>query len=146
MSRERKFRAWDAKAGLMVYFGMFDHDSGWVKCTVVPEGHEDEYTFRGQGGVLMTEYADHVVDLPIMDWISATDVDGNDLYEDDILEFFDPELSEALVRIVWAPEHHGWGYEYLGDDSQYSPYPLSQLGVESYRRTGNLHENPELLT
>jgi len=105
MSREFKFRAWDKKAKKMISWNDLHHRDGLD-------------IFQNP-------------DLEVMQFTGLYDREGNEIYEDDIVE--SPDYYPSLVNFTdgtfWA------GDTFLHDVDYDAPCEI----------LGNLHKNPDLL-
>ena len=140
-NRQRKFRAYDADAELMVY----------------SESHEGDYWFGFQDGQLKawvqttvdsgdpTEPPEPGVDelSDVMDWTGLKDKNGKDIYEGDIVEE-EPDFAGAIIfrngcfRLKYRSVPDGWADEYV---------PVyEEPGFADCEVIGNIHEHPSLLT
>ena len=135
MTREIKFRAWDAKENKM----------SEVMC--------------GFGDMVATEFGsfngleDYEVGVNIfpMQYTGLKDMAGKEIYEGDVITYRCPEcIEEHRAEIMWIDEVACWG---IADHQQQVRNPLSQptadktgIGLISIERTiGNIYENPELI-
>lgn len=145
MSREIKFRAWNGKYMVPAAYG------DWVSFDGV---HYEEAPASGSRNIEIKKVKGTV----LMQFTGLLDVDGKEIYEDDILgcitDFFSGEIH-TLGVVKWFPELCGFTIEakLFKDDegytmTVYSTQENSAEGNKQLKRKvlGNIYENPELLT
>lgn len=141
MARVIKFRGWDTKKKI-VYSA---EEMGKDELTINPDGRG--FVNVNGKSTSQSHYCSHIVPLQFTE---AKDSEGNELYEDDIVEItfhHDPERPKVIGAVKW------------GYDCGFSIYAINSSDVYSMRyktggdwginnaikRIGSIHENPELL-
>lgn len=138
-----KFRAWDNLLNkmLVVYKISFDGpvDGVQVHCYLDDRGAEGstEYAYDGDG-------------LILEQFTGLTDLDGKDIYENDIIHFgsiwcvgdeYDPREEEHIGSVKYRQDYASYVVNCNG-----KIFPLEQvISFDGYSVQGNVHENPELL-
>lgn len=129
-----KYKAWDGKrmyAVLALEWMGIDSDMV-VGAKIAPlKGEEFVQTETDAG------------DLVILENIGHKDIDGNDIFEGDIVNSISSDKSYGS-EVVWA-EHEGrWGMKSLTFKNVSFPLNLS-IGCSNWKIIGNKFQNPELL-
>lgn len=139
MSREIKFKVWDNhnKHSLGV-FGPFKH--------------HDEYDLLYLEGKLEYPVEDN---LSIMQYTGLTDIDGDEIYEDDILSVAPPRNYKGgpykglqinhLRRVIWRQDNGGWVIQVLSEGLDKILVKFLFLVAGRAKVIGNFYETPELL-
>lgn len=141
MERELKFRAWDGKR--MIYFQ--DLMIGIDKRSNNPYVFFQTDTFGGEVRLGKHE---------VMQYSGLTDKNGREIYEGDVVRFFDTVIKgnesctnydDEIVngQIIWDDERCGWAI--TNRISIENEDFFEQLSDEA-EIIGNIYENPELIT
>lgn len=139
MSREIKFRVWDKTSESMLYQDDFERvelDTKNKIVTLIAEEESDKSHY-------VLDYEEDI-EAEIMRYTGLKDKNGKDIYEGDIVSFYNDEeykfkSTNALViydSAAFMLEHKKLGKEYLGE-----------MDIENMciKIIGNIYENPELL-
>lgn len=134
--REIKFRVYDPENKTMEDAGAIDWDSDGLPITV---NTATKKLYRGgfKDDFILMQYTNHSV--------HDEDAEGSrvKLYEGDIIQ--DGSANKNKHVIVWDDFGSGFILEPAFDDEFY--YSLGEaLKAETFKKIGNIHENPELLT
>lgn len=113
--REIKFRAWNEEENEMVHF-----DFGTI---------DDGYCYGGQHPIYDLD------EVPVMQYTGLKDKNGKDVYEGDILRWFNGSELIGRPKVV---ESTDGGWNPFIDDMQTD-------GAWHYEVIGNIYENKELL-
>lgn len=139
MNREIKFRVWDKTSESMLYQDDFervelDTKNKMVALIAEEESNKPHYVLDYEDGI----------EAEIMQYTGLKDVNGKEVYEGDIVSFYNDEeymfkSTNALViyeSAAFILEHEKLGKEYLGE-----------VDIEGMcvKVIGNIYENPELL-
>ncbi|RIV20367.1 hypothetical protein DYU11_20155 [Fibrisoma montanum] len=152
--RQLKFRAWDGK--VMRYTGTdrndvlvltYTDDTG--VCDGVKLGRTgDEWEIFGYKWNLYDEANGPV----LMQFTGLTDKNGTEIYEGDIVEIWDTELSRQKSRytVGWNKYALQW-YANTTEGDEYGSYSKPLLGQTRIEKTrteviGNIYEHPHLLS
>jgi hypothetical protein len=122
--REIKFRAWDKRCNVMVYFGL-----GEDNFTTVGVKTNDEYT------LLLED------NPPIMQYTGLKDKNGKEAYHEDACQ---DDFTGLIWQVAWHEEKGCWYLMPLDDKME----PWGSLSIEmigDFKIIGNTLENPELL-
>jgi len=139
MDREIKFRAWDGKTMVMDVQRMYDSLGSWFNS----KGEEIDIYKTG----IPVDSFDSIVeekDIILMQYIGEKDINGQGLYEDDVIIFSD---CARLYRIIWqgcgfhAFLISGKGKMQLGEQGRV----MRNIAHADCERVGNIYENPELM-
>mgnify|MGYP001493657480 CR=1 FL=1 len=114
--REIKFRAWDKTFKKMHKVDAIDWFEGWCYC-------DNEKMDEGR--------------LELMQYTGLKDANGKEIYEGDIISWFDGEKRN--VEIIW--KYGSWQISDNDEDT------MSLFHYEEYVHEviGNIYENPELI-
>jgi uncharacterized phage protein (TIGR01671 family) len=134
--REIKFRAWDNfNKRMLGPFGPFR----W----------HDEYDLLYLEGTLDVPAGDN---LNFMQFTGLTDKNGKEIYEGDVLKYFNPATkTTSLHSIVWQDRKGRFGMQALtGARRNEEPRPMTQREAHFDRKSefeviGNIYENPDKL-
>ena len=139
MSKELKFRVWDKTSESMLYQDDFERvelDTKNKIVTLIAEEESDKSHY-------VLDYEEDI-EAEIMRYTGLKDKNGKDIYEGDIVSFYNDEeykfkSTNALViydSAAFMLEHKKLGKEYLGE-----------MDIENMciKIIGNIYENPELL-
>ena len=110
--RELKFRAWDGKQ--LGYFTFED---------ICANG---DYIYTDKGNEFNS-------DMEIMQYTGLKDKNGKDIYEGDIVDWFDESF-----KVVFH-------YAAFDLQSKTRQIPIYEVKITETKIIGNIHENPELL-
>ncbi len=137
MKREIKFRAWDKVYECYLYDvqNAYDTLSGCVKDENGEDAGYDEECFAG-----FLDNDQYVVEQ----FTGLTDINGEDIYEGDIVHGYDQEpdrddgyIGSSVTDVV----NFKYGAFWIGD----SWYKVMVMTPPIVEVIGNVHENPELL-
>lgn len=138
MTREIKFRAWDADSSTMIYPGEFSHEEFYLECCdgtpfLMSAPNDDNDGFN---------HPEHRKESVIMQFAGFKDKKGKEIYESDIVR-------------VWAnpADYNGYeGHNYKGiiewDDFSLGFILSDGHGLRDFDNIeilGNIFEDPELL-
>lgn|SRR5579863_6449017 len=123
MNRVIKFRAWDKEEKVMIEadnFAFIDIDNPQRICDLFEEIQED---------------------FVLMQYTGFKDTKGNEIYDGDILKFYDSG-EYYMGKVYFSEEHGGWNLELQHDKfaELYSFYDQDDSEV-----IGNIYENPKLM-
>jgi hypothetical protein len=123
---ELKLRAWDGDTMHYSDDGDFLSMEAFFGCT----------DYRGYGG-FQTEY---------MRWTGRTDSNGKNIYEGDIIQWFDFDDPQPLLVIKWAKTYSNLAFSpfYL-NWKEYDFYGGWPVAYDSMKVVGNIYQNPDLL-
>ncbi|RLA39225.1 MAG: hypothetical protein DRR06_19485 [Gammaproteobacteria bacterium] len=127
MSRDIKFKAWDAERGEMFT------SSKWVEFLVNKDGAIRAQNYNRKGNVQQ---------LPVMQYTGLKDKDGIEIYEGDIIQ----TKADGKVAIEWSKRAAKFGIHVLRDYT-YSREKKPKLRAIPHSCTviGNIYQNPKLL-
>lgn len=137
MKREIKFRAWDKRSEIYLYNvqDAYDMLGGFVKYENGENADYDECCF---GDFLDNKRYD------IEQFAGLKDVNGKDIYENDIIHGYDQEpdrydgyIGSSVIDVVSFKNGAFW----IGD----SWYKVMAMTPPIVEVIGNVHTNPELL-
>lgn len=132
MKREIKFRAWDEKLKMMttpfIDFLIFEESENFKKGQVLHQHFEDE----------------EFIPIEIMQFTGLKDKNGNEIYEEDIIEFKHPfkgRYHKGIVEMIdWRWTLRNFYQSHLDIPNE----PFCE-GTEYIEVIGNIYQNPELL-
>jgi uncharacterized phage protein (TIGR01671 family) len=122
--REIKFRIWDKKTGEMRY-NVSVNSKGMARVC------------RSTGFAL--QYDPEYEELPVMQFVGLRDKNGKEIYEGDIVKFFDGSFKEKIIREVY------FDTELLEFGVKNSNALFHCQFSDEFEVIGNIFENPELL-
>lgn len=127
MNREIKFRAWDIESKIMLQ---------WDEI-------EDTWCYDGYHCAILSN--DHYI---CMQFLGIYDKNGNEIYEDDIVNVEDSYLGRKR-QIIWVEDRHAWGYRLLeslknaiGKDLLGAEDLINYRSVNNIEIVGNIHDEP----
>ncbi|CAI3679702.1 Phage protein TIGR01671 [Clostridium neonatale] len=134
MSRKIKFRMWDKDYKEMRIFGKNQHDDFRTN------RNNELYYYNLQDGETSSECGAY----ELMQYTGIKDVTGKEIYEGDIVEFYndvDYVLHPGIAKVIFdlgafQMENEKYGIDYLGN---------MDIDDMCIRVIGNIYENPELL-
>lgn len=137
MKREIKFRAWDKRSKIYLYNvqDAYDMLSGWVKYENGKNADYDECCF---GDFLDNKRYN------IEQFAGLKDVNGNDIYESDIVRGYyqEPDRDDGYIDIsVTDVVNFKYGTFWIGD----SWHKVMVMTPPIVEIIGNVRTNPELL-
>lgn len=135
MKREIKFRAWDEADKKMLEWGL-------IMQTALNRGD-----VPGWPGMLYRVITDPR--FIKMQFTGLRDKNGKEIYEGDVCTCRMVGI-ETHIEILNAQVSHykaaaGFGFEVIGNDSDYRLFGFNDRNILSVEVIGNIHENPELL-
>lgn len=126
MERVIKFRAWEPIHGMHLPFTLKE----------ISEFRQPGYA----GGKLIERV--WMEDIVFMQFTGLLDKNWKEIYEGDILKFFD----RVVAVVVWQ-DFGGWSYKWVDQTyiniRQYNPEPFFR-NINLSEVAGNIYENPEL--
>jgi len=126
--RELKFRAWDRTEKYMAYQGDPDLET-------------------------LSSFMFHYGNAIVMQSIGKKDINGNEIFEGDLLidrypvdeEDLSLGYNESYVPVVWCEKHLMWCVDVsFAKDGSYLTSLVKYFG-ENIEKKGNIYENPEML-
>jgi uncharacterized phage protein (TIGR01671 family) len=129
MEREIKFRVW--------------HKGEMFLTNAIMNASARYYIRDAQG---ISPHADvyyEQADAPIMQFTGLLDKNGKEIYEGDIIKYFQPYSNKWDTHIVlWDEKFAGFGmFEYNNEWCKESDW----LKIKEIEIIGNIYENPELI-
>lgn len=132
--RQIKFRAWDGNS-MITPSAIINGKAAIIKvCDIndkVMTDNEGSHYYKNWDMDVTTDY-------PLMQFTGAFDLHSNELYEDDIC--YVEGLGNCRVGI-----RHFYGVTFYAIDGQECPLIDCMAENDSFKRIGNIHENPGLL-
>jgi hypothetical protein len=121
-----RFRAWDGQT-------MNYSDDGDYRSLEAFFALTDDQGY----GSFRTEY---------MRWTGLIDSSGKNIYEGDIIQWFDLDDPQPLLVIKWAKTFSNFAFSpYDLSGEPYDFYGGWPFGMDMARVIGNIYQNPELL-
>lgn len=150
LSDELKFRAWDPINSIMVYdFYVFNDAKVVTKEGTYTWGLENPNSNRIIASLKLkptNEYMyDHVTRLPIMQWMGRKDIQGKDIYKNDIVEADLNWKGGRVGKEVFEIEYID-GCFYMDAWSSFEIARALETGeIKSLKVIGNSYQNKDLL-
>jgi uncharacterized phage protein (TIGR01671 family) len=138
--RTIKFRAYIKKESVMVDVESIDFIAGYITHENLRRDNANDLEPRSQTDALcMTDFAD----LELMQFTGLLDKNGKEIYEGDIVKYFDSYQVYLLATVkfidsAFVIQHDGMDDDYI----ELADFHLPGVSIEVI---GNIYQNPELL-
>lgn len=135
MKRTIKFRAWCDKGNQM-----------HTPCEIYAGDNGELYT---RTGISTDRGYGYNIHSNIQQFTGLVDKNGKEIYEGDVCTCRMVGI-ETQIEILNAQVSHykaaaGFGFEVIGNDSDYRVFGFNDSNILSIEVIGNIHENPELI-
>lgn len=141
--RQIKFRGKRLDSGEWVYGDLLQVCGGYI----IYHGSQTESDeFEDDGKTAIYLYKNEVSAVhpdTIGQFTGLLDRNGDEIYEDDILERYNEQ--GVTMHVNWFGPQFGCIQHWDGVNGEGSWYPLDNYCTEEWEVIGNIHDNPELL-